>query len=402
MNLKKLIDNKKVAYAILERRTKSTTTSCINDDANIEINAETAIAKLENLKKKFSGKNTIRGLYTELREALGFPTNTNNDSSNNNSDNDVSQYGFVNIDGKLISLRLSNHNTNADTYIEQDRNYSYNLSIVVSNRWKQNRFNPNDEVLLDEYVYYGYRIKDADNPLVKIIDSIIGYLKTGEYKNTLGDIPFHNVSPKSREEIDDSIINNSKNFMTMEKIKDDQYSDELVYAFKEFMEDEDWSTTDEINFEDVTKDYTGAPKTLWGVMSKPALYFVTTGTGTGSKKIDKDIEDYYEEAIDWATKQKGISKDEFYDLNEDDNEQYSLKEEIWELTDSYFDDVYVGYHIFATSTYNNSVKVQIAIESDIEGEQYKDIIYEEEARSMEDLKRIAKEVVEDAFYFKRW
>lgn len=190
--------------------------------------------------------------------------------------------------------------------------------------------------------------------------------------------------------------------MTMEKIKDDQYSDELVYAFKEFMEDEDWSTTDEICFQDVTKDYTGAPKTLWGVMSKPALYFVTTGTGTGSKKIDKDIEDYFEEAIDWATKQKGISKDEFYDLNEDDNEQYSLKEEIWELTDSYFDDVYVGYHIFATSTYNNSVKVQIAIESDIEGEQYKDVVYEEEARSMEDLKRIAKDVVEDAFYFKRW
>lgn len=32
------MDNKKVAYAILERRIKSTGTSCLNDNAKIEIN----------------------------------------------------------------------------------------------------------------------------------------------------------------------------------------------------------------------------------------------------------------------------------------------------------------------------------------------------------------------------
>ena len=54
MNLSRLMGNKKAAYAILERGALPSGTSCINDNANVEINIETAIANLEQLKGKYT------------------------------------------------------------------------------------------------------------------------------------------------------------------------------------------------------------------------------------------------------------------------------------------------------------------------------------------------------------
>ena len=182
--------NKKAAYAILERRIKSTGTSCISDNANVEINIKTAISNLEELKKSYTG-NDMKGFYTDLCKALGLPVKTKinkgkkgGKKNNNKNKSDVSQYGRFFIGGKYISIRVSNHRTNADTYIKNG-NYVYNLSVVVNKRHKAGG-KSNDNVLLDEYAYFGKLLEDIENPMIKIIDGIIEYLKTGEYKDMVG------------------------------------------------------------------------------------------------------------------------------------------------------------------------------------------------------------------------
>ena len=102
---------------------------------------------------------TPRGFLTDLRNALGIPDS-----------NGASKYGVVTIpkqDGTTldVSLRITNHQTNANTYIEHNANYEYNISIVVKKNRRKNTFIPNDNVKLDEYVYYGYNLQKVDNPL---------------------------------------------------------------------------------------------------------------------------------------------------------------------------------------------------------------------------------------------
>lgn len=178
------------------------------------------------------------------------------------------------------------------------------------------------------------------------------------------------------------------NISDSRRIKDDQYSDELVSAFKDFLEEE---SGDYFHNQETTMDYSGATKRWWFSQSEPIDYFIHTGYGTGSEKIDEDIQNVYGESIEWAAKQNGISVDEFYDLNEDDNEQYNLKEKIWEDSDSYLSDLWVSLDVYVESV-NNKIRVQAYIGSDVSKED--DLVYEGEGSSMEDLKRIAKDVAE--------
>ena len=158
------------------------------DDAKVQINIETAIPKLEKIAQKYVGIINPQGFLTDLRIALGIP-----DSQG------VSKYGYVVIpkyEGNYLqaSLRITNHNSNVKTYIDNGLNLEYNLSIVVSKRFKSNTFKPHDDVRLDEYVYYGKRMAKVENPLTQIINSIIGFLRTGVYEDTTG-IAFRNTSP---------------------------------------------------------------------------------------------------------------------------------------------------------------------------------------------------------------
>ena len=91
-------------------------------------------------------------------------------------------------------MRITNHNSNAETYITHNSNYEYNLSILVRKNFKTNTFKPYDDVRLDEYVYYGKRMVKVENPLTQIVNSIIGFLQTGVYEDTTG-IAFKNSSP---------------------------------------------------------------------------------------------------------------------------------------------------------------------------------------------------------------
>lgn len=156
--------------------------------ANIQINCKIAIANLKKLIKKYTGITNPYGFLTNLRNALGIPNAKG-----------ASKYGVVTIykeDGSVlqVSLRITNHNSNAETYITHNANYPYNLSILVRKKFKKNTFIPHDDVRLDEFVYYGKRLQKVENPLTQIIQGVIEFLETGIFKDKTS-IAFINTSP---------------------------------------------------------------------------------------------------------------------------------------------------------------------------------------------------------------
>ena len=184
-------DNKKnIRLNSIRGTQRFTKPSQTNDSANIKINAEIAIHKLEKLAEDYVGVINPYGFLTNLRNALEIPNLEG-----------ASKYGVVDIhkaDGSSLeaSLRITNHNSNAETYITHKANYEYNLSILVRKNFKMNTFKPHDDVRLDEYVYYGKKMAKVENPLTQIINSIIVFLKTGVYEDTTG-VAFRNISPNS-------------------------------------------------------------------------------------------------------------------------------------------------------------------------------------------------------------
>ena len=172
-----------------------------NGTANVRINSEIAIPKLQELAHRYIGIIDAKGFLEDLRIALGIPNAKR-----------VSKYGEIVVpkDGGSIlkaSLRITNHQANAGQHIKNNANYDYNLSIVVRRRARKNTFIPHNDVKLDEYVYYGKNISKVENPLTQIINSIIGFLQTGVYKDTTG-VALKNTSP----------TNENKEYKTNEKM----------------------------------------------------------------------------------------------------------------------------------------------------------------------------------------
>ena len=95
-------------------------------------------------------------------------------------------------------MRITNHQSNTNTYILHDANYEYNLSIVITRKRRRNSFIPNDDVKLDEFVYYGANLQKVESPLSKIAEGLIEYLETGKYEDKTG-IALPNISPQPIE-----------------------------------------------------------------------------------------------------------------------------------------------------------------------------------------------------------
>ena len=158
------------------------------DCTNVVINSQDAIQSLRQLSQNYFGVNDPHGFLTDLRNALGI---IHSDGASN--------YGEVQIpqsdDSVMkVSLRITNHNSNAETYLTHNANYQFNLSILVRKNFQKNKFKAHKDVVLNEYVYYGKKMKNLQNPLSQIVESIIGYIKTGRYKDTTG-IAMVNKSP---------------------------------------------------------------------------------------------------------------------------------------------------------------------------------------------------------------
>ena len=201
-------NNKKAKRPNFRKGSKSHSPSQTNGKAKVEINSEITIPKLQNLAQRYVGVTDPHGFLTDLRIALGIPDS-----------HGASKYGIVSIpkeDGNILqaSLRVTNHQANANTYIDHNANYEYNLSIVVRRKQRKNTFIPNDNVILDEYVYYGTKMQDIENPLTQIVNGIIIFLQSGEYKDTTG-IAFKNQSVKSKDRVPQNIsINKDGNWAT--------------------------------------------------------------------------------------------------------------------------------------------------------------------------------------------
>lgn len=172
--------NKKSNQRNYVSRNKSTKASPMIATANITINIYNATTNLLKLTCVYAKKEDYfdtRGFIYDLREALGITDREG-----------ASKYGLVHGNGFDASIALSNHHANAQTYIDANSNYSYNLRLMIQRRYKRNRFKPHPDVKLDEFVYFGQDLAKCEkgNPYVLIIESIIDFLQSGKYEDKTG------------------------------------------------------------------------------------------------------------------------------------------------------------------------------------------------------------------------
>ena len=160
-----------------------TTASQENDAAKIQNKNETAKQYLLVVAKKYKDINDVEGFITNLKWALGM------------SANKASNYStfIVGENQMRVSIRVSNHHANALKYLDHEPN-DFNLSVMVSKRYRKNTFQADPKVMLKEFVYMGRQLEAVESPFSQIALSLANFLDTGEYVDTTG-IAKVNVSP---------------------------------------------------------------------------------------------------------------------------------------------------------------------------------------------------------------
>ena len=146
-----------------------------NDAAKIQKILDLAKEKLNSLAECYKQVKEPKGFIFDLKTALGMNPKS------------ASGYAVLEI-GKnqmKVSIRVSNHHANAGKYLEHDPN-DFNLSIMVSKRYRKNTFQANPEVILEEYVYMGRQLEAVESPFSQIALSLAMVLDTGEYVDTTG------------------------------------------------------------------------------------------------------------------------------------------------------------------------------------------------------------------------
>lgn len=150
-----------------------TTASQVNDTAKVQKIIETIQENLKIVAEKYKGINDPEGFVTNLKKALGMNLNKS------------SNYRVFMLNKQKVSLRVSNHHANAKKYLEHMQN-DFNLSIMISKRYRKNRFQSHPMVKLKEYVYMGHLLKSVDSPYSQIALSLIDFFENGEYVDTTG------------------------------------------------------------------------------------------------------------------------------------------------------------------------------------------------------------------------
>ena len=142
--------------------------------------------KLKKLAEQYKQVTEARGFITDLKITLGM-----------NPEN-ASGYSIFEIGNNQmrVSIRVSNHHANASMYLGHEPN-DFNLSIMVSKRYRKNAFHADPGVELTEYVYMGRQLENVDSPFSQIALSLVRFLDTGEYVDTTG-VAKVNVSPEPK------------------------------------------------------------------------------------------------------------------------------------------------------------------------------------------------------------
>jgi hypothetical protein len=154
-----------------------------NDAAKIKKIIESAQEKLKILSESYRQVYNPKGFITDLKIALGM------DPQN------ASGYAIYDIgeNQMRVSIRVSNHHANARKYLEHEPN-DFNLSVMVSKRYRKNTFQADSGVVLKEFVYMGRQLETVESPFSQIATSLAQFLETSEYMDTTG-VAKVNISP---------------------------------------------------------------------------------------------------------------------------------------------------------------------------------------------------------------
>lgn len=164
------------------------------DAAKIRKSVE-SLRELSRVSKKIK-ESRPEVLVDVLAEALNIdPSQRRNKSKRN-------KYTLPN--GETLSVRASDHNTDSNTYIEFNFNQNYNLAITFKSKHSKKTFKANENVRLDEYVYFVEDIKQYDGSVLsEVAASLADFLESGIYEDTTGLVTINTspegVAPRTKE-----------------------------------------------------------------------------------------------------------------------------------------------------------------------------------------------------------
>ena len=137
---------------------------------------QTAKKNLLGLGKSFRERKSGIGVISDIAKAIGA------------RGNGASKYAYFTLpDNTIFSVRISNHNANAETYKERGNEKGVNTSIVIKTRRKGNRFKSSPGVNLSEFVYMREDIAQSDGDVLsQIAESLADMMETGYYEDKTG------------------------------------------------------------------------------------------------------------------------------------------------------------------------------------------------------------------------
>ena len=150
--------------------------------AKVQQKREKAKEALENVAKIYKNTTDSKGFISDLSNSLGLTRGRTG-----------SGYGlFETPDGKIFTIRVSNHNINAANVGDEPFE-----SIVIKTKRSPNRFHAEEGKFANEYVYFKEDIRKAPTgTLSSIAESISELLDTGEYRDKTG-LAKDNHSPET-------------------------------------------------------------------------------------------------------------------------------------------------------------------------------------------------------------
>lgn len=178
----KFSDGHKKSAQLNEAALKHLEPTDVEHAAKVQQKREKAKEALVNVAKTYKNTTDSKGFISDLSNSLGLTRGSNG-----------SGYGsFETPNGKVFTIRVSNHNINAANVGDEPVE-----SIVIKTKRSPNRFHAEDGKFANEYVYFKEDIRKAPaGTLSAIAESISELLDTGEYHDKTG-LAKDNHSPET-------------------------------------------------------------------------------------------------------------------------------------------------------------------------------------------------------------